>query len=236
MAGRSACRRSRASNGACAAFRRRISSMAERRAMPAGPCRSLDVSMDHRAFARRNNPKSSCAEGFGPRRRVKPGGDDVSDCAAAAQRVATAWCYAGFIRSLFVSPVECTHLDLAGVFHAGPMCAAVAAVGAYQANHGQWTRALLGCCAFSIIRPSADAHERARCDDRRKQYRTSHGHDFSPFDVVSESDVARVRQDDCRESGALRHLIGSLHVDRASAGGSPAEKLPIAFMLRNQRL
>jgi hypothetical protein len=34
----------------------------------------------------------------------------------------------------------------------------------------------------------------------------------------------------------LRHLIGSLHVDRASAGGSPAEKLPIAFMLRNQRL
>ena len=37
-------------------------------------------------------------------------------------------------------------------------------------------------------------------------------------------------------AAGLRHLIGSLHVDRAAAGGSPAEKLPIEFMVRNQRL
>jgi len=121
--------------------------MNERRAMPAGSFRSLHVSMDH---------------------RVKPGGDDVSECAVAARRVAIAWRYALFIRSLFVAPVESAHLDLAGVLNAGPMRTSVAAVGAYHANHGQRTGALLGCCAFGILRPSADAHERARCDDRRK--------------------------------------------------------------------
>jgi hypothetical protein len=36
----------------------------------------LRSSMDHRAFARRSNPNSSCAESFGPRRRVKAGGDE----------------------------------------------------------------------------------------------------------------------------------------------------------------
>jgi hypothetical protein len=34
----------------------------------------------------------------------------------------------------------------------------------------------------------------------------------------------------------LRHLVGSLHVDRAASGGSSAEKLPMEFMLHNQRL
>jgi hypothetical protein len=32
--------------------------------------------MDRRAFARRSIPNCSCAEGFGPRRRVKPGDDE----------------------------------------------------------------------------------------------------------------------------------------------------------------
>jgi hypothetical protein len=35
------------------------------------------VSMDHRAFARRSITSDLCrAQGFGPRRRVKPGGDE----------------------------------------------------------------------------------------------------------------------------------------------------------------
>jgi hypothetical protein len=33
--------------------------------------------MDRRAFARRSIPNSSFAEGFGPRRRVKPGDDEL---------------------------------------------------------------------------------------------------------------------------------------------------------------
>jgi len=70
--------------------RRRALKATGRTRLPAGPFRSLDVGRDHRAFARQSNPKSSCAEGFGPRRRVKPGGDDVGDYAAAARRVATA--------------------------------------------------------------------------------------------------------------------------------------------------
>jgi hypothetical protein len=40
------------------------------------PMSVLRSSMDRRAFARRSNPNSSCAEGFGPRRRVKPGDDE----------------------------------------------------------------------------------------------------------------------------------------------------------------
>jgi hypothetical protein len=36
--------------------------------------------MDRRAFARRSNPNSSCAESFGPRRRVKSGDDESLRC------------------------------------------------------------------------------------------------------------------------------------------------------------
>ena len=160
---------------------------AARSRLPAGPFRSLDVSRDHRAFARRSNPKSSCAEGFGPRRRVKPGGDDVGDGAAAMQRLAAAKRYAGPVWLWFVGAVETANLDRTGVFHAGPMRALLVAAAAHHANLRQRTCALRGLRAFGrILRPSADAHERARSDDRRKQYRTSHGHDLSPIDVVRD--------------------------------------------------
>jgi len=63
----------------------------------------------------------------------------------------------------------------------------IVAAAAYHANLRQRACALRGLRAFgSILRPSADTHECARCDDCRKQYRTSHGHDFSPIDVIRE--------------------------------------------------
>jgi hypothetical protein len=143
-----------------------------RNGLPAASFLSLDVSMDH---------------------RVKPGGDDVNDRATAVRRVATAKRYAGPVWLRFVGPLETANLDLAAVFHAGPMRTLVVAVTAYHANLRQRACAFRGLRAFGrILRPSADAHECARRDDCRKQYRTSHGHDFSPIDVIREEQV------DCR--------------------------------------
>ena len=41
---------------------------------------------------------------------------------------------------------------------------------------------------------------------------------------------------DRREPRRLPHFIGNHHVARAAPGGSSAEELPMASMLRNQRL